>query len=106
MKLDGQTLGTAQATRASAKSRPGRRSPRLYVAAVAVFALATLAKGMTLTLPVVLLACAWWQRGRIQAARSVAGGSFPADRIGDGRHGGVPATRRGAANRRALATAC
>jgi tetratricopeptide (TPR) repeat protein len=36
------------------------------VAAVAAFALATLAKGMTLTLPVVLLACAWWQRGRIQ----------------------------------------
>ncbi len=38
----------------------------LYVGAVVVFALATLAKGMTLTLPVVLLACAWWQRGRIQ----------------------------------------
>ena len=31
-----------------------------------MFALATLAKGMTLTLPVVLLACAWWQRGRIE----------------------------------------
>jgi tetratricopeptide (TPR) repeat protein len=38
----------------------------LYAASVAAFALATLAKGMTLTLPVVLLACAWWQRGRIQ----------------------------------------
>ena len=43
-----------------------RQSPLLYVAAVALFALATLAKGMTLTLPVVLLACAWWQYGRIQ----------------------------------------
>ena len=28
--------------------------------------LSTLAKGMLITLPVVLLACAWWQRGRIQ----------------------------------------
>ena len=33
--------------------------------AIGVFFLATLAKGMTLTLPLVLLACAWWQRGRI-----------------------------------------
>ena len=49
----------------SVKSRP-EAGPTWYVAAVAVFALATLAKGMTLTLPVVLLACAWWQRGRIQ----------------------------------------
>ncbi len=32
---------------------------------IAVFLLSTLAKGMVLTLPVVLLACAWWQRGRI-----------------------------------------
>ncbi len=38
----------------------------MFVAAVAAFAMATLSKGMTLTLPVVLLACAWWQRGRIQ----------------------------------------
>jgi protein O-mannosyl-transferase len=30
-----------------------------------LFFLSTLAKGMMLTLPVVLLACAWWQRGRI-----------------------------------------
>ena len=39
---------------------------RAVPGAVAAFALATLAKGMTLTLPVVLLACAWWQRGRIE----------------------------------------
>ncbi len=36
-----------------------------YAASLGVFCLATLSKGMTLTLPVVLLACAWWQRGRI-----------------------------------------
>ncbi len=35
------------------------------VLSIAVFLLSTLAKGMVLTLPVVLLACAWWQRGRI-----------------------------------------
>ena len=34
-------------------------------ASVALFLLSALAKGMVLTLPVVLLACAWWQRGRI-----------------------------------------
>jgi tetratricopeptide (TPR) repeat protein len=45
------------------KQRGGRR---LFVAAVVVFGLATLAKGMTLTLPVVLLACVWWQQGRIE----------------------------------------
>ena len=57
-----------------ALDRPAAPSParqaRTYAAgtwaAVAAFALATLAKGMTLTLPVVLLACAWWQRGRIE----------------------------------------
>ena len=37
-----------------------------FAAAVGAFLLAALAKGMTLTLPVVLLACAWWQRGRIE----------------------------------------
>ncbi len=35
------------------------------VLSISVFLLLTLAKGMVLTLPVVLLACAWWQRGRI-----------------------------------------
>jgi tetratricopeptide (TPR) repeat protein len=44
------------------EQRGGRR---LFAASVAAFAMATLAKGMTLMLPVVLLACAWWQRGRI-----------------------------------------
>jgi protein O-mannosyl-transferase len=34
-------------------------------ASLTLFLLSALAKGMTLTLPVVLLACAWWQRGRI-----------------------------------------
>ena len=34
--------------------------------AIGAFALSTLAKGMVITLPLVLLACAWWQRGRIQ----------------------------------------
>jgi tetratricopeptide (TPR) repeat protein len=38
----------------------------LFISAVVVFGLATLAKGMTLTLPVVLLACVWWRRGRIE----------------------------------------
>lgn len=31
----------------------------------ALFLLSALAKGMMLTMPVVMLACAWWQRGRI-----------------------------------------
>ncbi len=35
------------------------------VLSIGAFLLSTLAKGMVLTLPVVLLACAWWQRGRI-----------------------------------------
>ena len=61
------------------------------MAAVAAFAMATLSKGMTLTLPVVLLACAWWQRGRIQR-RPAAGCSLPIDRIADGGDGGLPST--------------
>jgi tetratricopeptide (TPR) repeat protein len=36
-----------------------------YLLSLAIFLLATLSKGMTLTLPIVLLACAWWQRNRI-----------------------------------------
>jgi protein O-mannosyl-transferase len=36
-----------------------------FAASVGLFLLSALAKGMALTLPVVLLACAWWQRGRI-----------------------------------------
>jgi tetratricopeptide (TPR) repeat protein len=36
-----------------------------FALAIGLFLLSALAKGMTLTLPVVLLACAWWQRGRI-----------------------------------------
>ncbi len=35
------------------------------VLSIGVFWLSALAKGIALTLPVVLLACAWWQRGRI-----------------------------------------
>jgi protein O-mannosyl-transferase len=34
-------------------------------AAIGLFLLSALAKGMVLTLPVVLLACAWWQRDRL-----------------------------------------
>jgi tetratricopeptide (TPR) repeat protein len=37
-----------------------------YVLAVGVFALSTLAKGMGVTLPAILLALAWWQRGTIE----------------------------------------
>ena len=37
----------------------------IYVLAVAVFGLSTLAKGMGVTLAFVLLALAWWQRGKI-----------------------------------------
>ena len=36
-----------------------------FLLAVAMFLLSALAKGMALTLPVVLLACVWWQHGRI-----------------------------------------
>jgi tetratricopeptide (TPR) repeat protein len=36
-----------------------------YGLAIAAFMLSTLAKGAALTLPIVLLALAWWQRGRI-----------------------------------------
>ena len=36
-----------------------------YGLAIATFLLSTLAKGTAVTLPIVLLACAWWQRGRI-----------------------------------------
>lgn len=36
-----------------------------YVAAIVAFALSALAKGEALTLPIVLLALAWWKRGRI-----------------------------------------
>jgi tetratricopeptide (TPR) repeat protein len=36
-----------------------------YALAIGAFLLSTLAKGMVITLPVVLLAIAWWQRGRI-----------------------------------------
>jgi protein O-mannosyl-transferase len=34
-----------------------------FALSLGLFLLSTLAKGMVLTLPVVLLACAWWQRG-------------------------------------------
>ncbi len=44
-----------------------RRGGRmLYAAALAAFCLSALAKGMVLTLPIVLLACGWWRRGSLQ----------------------------------------
>ena len=45
-----------------------RHERGLYALAVGVFALSTLAKGMGVTLPIGLLALAWWQRGRIDRA--------------------------------------
>lgn len=43
--------------------RYDRRGERWrYAAAIAAFALSALAKGMMITLPVVLLACVWWRR--------------------------------------------
>jgi len=42
-----------------------RGGRRLYVAALAAFCLSTLSKGMVITLPVVVLACAWRRRGSI-----------------------------------------
>lgn len=36
-----------------------------YTTAIAAFGLSTLAKGMVLTLPIVLLACVWWRRGSL-----------------------------------------
>ena len=38
-----------------------------YLAALGIFFLSTLSKGMTLSLPAILLALAWWQRGRVSA---------------------------------------
>jgi tetratricopeptide (TPR) repeat protein len=38
---------------------------RRYGLAIGAFLLSTLAAGIAVTLPIVLLACAWWQRGRI-----------------------------------------
>lgn len=37
-----------------------------YACAIAAFLLSALAKGEALTLPIVMLTCAWWQRGRIE----------------------------------------
>jgi tetratricopeptide (TPR) repeat protein len=42
------------------------RSRPLYGCALASFVLALLSKGSVVGLPVVLLLCAWWRRGRIQ----------------------------------------
>jgi protein O-mannosyl-transferase len=43
-----------------------RRGRWRYTAAIAAFGLSTLAKGMVITLPIVLLACAWWRRGSLE----------------------------------------
>ena len=76
----------------------------LFAASVAAFALATLAKGMTLMLPVVLLALRLVATGPNGPPRFAASCSVPADRPGDGRYGAVSATfgggRHGCAQRR------
>jgi tetratricopeptide (TPR) repeat protein len=55
---------------------------RLYVLALAAFVLAGLARGMAVTLPVVLLMAAWWRRGRI--TRRDLGRTLPYVLIGVG----------------------
>jgi tetratricopeptide (TPR) repeat protein len=45
------------------------RSPRLYFATVAIFALALLSKSVTAVLPAALLVLAWWRHGRIDWSR-------------------------------------
>ena len=54
--------------------------------AIGEFSLSTLAKGMVITLPVVLLAIAWWQRGTNRCGGTSWRGSVSADRRGYGRH--------------------
>ena len=70
--------------------------------AMGAFVLSTLAKGMVITLPVVLLACAWWQRGRIgrrDLLRVLPYVLIGAVMAGDG---GLDATADGSTIRRAL----
>ena len=86
------SYGSYKSHFAQRKATTGRL---LLAASVVVFALATLAKGLTLTLPAVLLACAWWQRGRIQKRDLWRVPALPAHRIGDGRRGGLAATPPG-----------
>ena len=73
-----------------------------WALAIGAFSLSTLAKGMVITLPLVLLACAWWQRGRIGRRDLLRVLPYLADRGGDGGDGGLDATPRGSRRRRAL----
>ena len=66
-----------------------------YVLAIGVFLLSTLAKGMALTLPVVLLACDWWQTRADNAARPAARPAVLPDRGAHGRHGDIHAASPG-----------
>jgi protein O-mannosyl-transferase len=61
LKFDRATWG-----RASRPVGTGRGRWWLYTGALVAFFLSTLSKGMVITLPVVLLACAWWRRGSLQ----------------------------------------
>ncbi len=44
---------------------PPGEGKRLYGVSLALFALALLCKGTVVTMPVVLLGCAWWQRRKV-----------------------------------------
>jgi protein O-mannosyl-transferase len=68
LRYDRTTVGTGRAA-CPDRDRPPGPSPQLwmlYAASIAAFCLSALAKGMVLTLPVVLLACVWWRRGSVQ----------------------------------------
>jgi tetratricopeptide (TPR) repeat protein len=50
----------------------GTRLPRVYFAALALFALSLLCKTVTSTLPAALLVVLWWKRGRLSWRRDIA----------------------------------
>ena len=65
-----------------------RRVHGPYLAALALYVAGLLAKSVVVTLPAALIIRQWWQRGRVTATRSLAGGAvLPA---GSGDHGRGP----------------